>query len=160
MRFHHVCLIVSDLDRALEMWTKLFDFKIDSQSVAPDYAIAAAPDSDFPKLMQDITGRSDIRMKVTLLSSPGGARIELLHTLNPQVQKLPEEYHSYSQTGIREIGFRVDGIDAWFEKVKAAGYRLQTPYVWDFGDGARSFQFYDQDNHLIQLWEDDGRSGW
>ena len=160
MRFHHVCLIVSDLDRALELWTKLFDFEIDVQVTAPDDALAASPDASFSQLIEDIKGIPDTRTKVALLSSPGGARLELLQSLNPPTERLPEKYHSYFQTGMRELGFRVDGIDAWFEKVRDAGYRLQTPYVWSFGETGRSFAFHDDDGHIIQLWEDDGRAGW
>lgn len=153
MRFHHMCIIVSDLDRAVAMWTSLFDFKVDARFTAPDDAMAAAPDSTFPKLMEDIWGMKGTRTRLALLSSPGGAMLELQEALNPPVRQLPEEYHSYYYTGMREVAFLVDNIDGWFEKVKAAGYRLQTPYVWSANETARTFQFYDDDHHLIQLWE-------
>jgi catechol 2,3-dioxygenase-like lactoylglutathione lyase family enzyme len=159
MRFHHVCLIVSDLERSIDMWTRLFDFKVDVNVTAPDDALAASPDSSFPRLMEDIWGQAGTRTKVALLSSPGGARLELQESLNPPIRELPAEYHSYYYTGMRELAFRVDDIDAWFEKIKAAGYHMQTPYVWSFGENARSFAFHDDDNHIIQLWEGGGE-GW
>jgi catechol 2,3-dioxygenase-like lactoylglutathione lyase family enzyme len=160
VRFHHVCLIVSDLQRSIDMWTGLFDFKVEVNVTAPDDVLAAAPDSSFPKLMEDIWGMAGTRTKVGLLSSPGGALLELQEPLNPPVRQLPEEYHSYYYTGMRELAFRVDDIDAWFEKVQKAGYRTQTPYVWSFGETARSFAFYDDDNHVIQLWQGSGEGGW
>jgi catechol 2,3-dioxygenase-like lactoylglutathione lyase family enzyme len=160
MRFHHVCLIVSDLQRSIDMWTKLFDFTVDVDVTAPDDVLAAAPDSSFPKLMEDIWGRPGTRTKVALLSSPGGALLELQESLNPPIKRLPDEYHSYHYTGMRELAFRVDGIDTWFEKVRQAGYRTQTPYVWSFGENARSFAFHDDDNHIIQLWEGGSGGGW
>lgn len=160
MRFHHVCLIVSDLQRSIDMWTTLFDFKVDIDVTAPDDELAATPDSSFPKLMEDIWKIPHPRTRVALLSSPGGALIELQESLDPPIRKLPEEYHSYFYTGMREVAFRVDDIDSWFEKVKVAGYRLQTPYIWSFGDSARSFQFHDDDNHLIQLWEGPETGNW
>ena len=160
MRFHHVCLIVSDLERSIDMWTSLFDFKVDVNSTAPDDVIAAAPDSSFPKLMEDIWGMPGTRTKVALLSSPGGALLELQEALNPPIRKLPEEYHSYYYTGMREVCFYVDDIDSWYEKIEQAGYRMQTPYVWSFGGKARSFAFHDDDNHVIQLWENPGKTGW
>ncbi|MCY4514086.1 MAG: hypothetical protein OXC69_02950 [Candidatus Tectomicrobia bacterium] len=59
---------------------------------------------------------------------------------------------------MRELCFRVEGIDGWFDKVKAAGYRTTTDAVWDFGENAKSFLFYDDDDIRIQLWEDPGTS--
>ena len=50
--------------------------------------------------------------------------------------------------------------DAWFDKVRAAGYRTQTDYVWDCASIGRSFLFYDQDGNLIQLWESPGEPSW
>jgi catechol 2,3-dioxygenase-like lactoylglutathione lyase family enzyme len=160
MHFHHVCVIVSDLERAVDMWTTLFDFTVDSRFTAPDDAMAAAPDSTFPKLMEDIWGMPGTRTKLALLSSPGGAKLELQEALNPKIRELPREYHSYYYTGIREIAFQVQGIDAWFDKIKAAGFELQTDYVWNVSGTGRTFQFYDHDHHLIQLWEDPTKTGW
>ena len=160
MKFHHVCLIVSDLDRAIEMWTKLFDFKVDIRTVSPDDAIAAAPDSNLVKLMEDIWGMKGPRTKLALLSSPGGALLELQEAVNPPIQKTPVEYLNYYHTGMRELAFQVDGIDGWFEKVRKAGFKTQTDYVWSFGDASRSFLFYDHDHHLIQLWESEGPPSW
>jgi catechol 2,3-dioxygenase-like lactoylglutathione lyase family enzyme len=160
MRFHHVCLIVSDLDRSIAMFTKLFDFKVDVDVTAPDDALAATPDSSFPQLMKDIWKIPAPRTRVALLSSPGGALIELQESLDPKIKQLPEEYHSYHYTGMRELAFRVDDIDGWFDKVKQAGFEPQTPYVWSFGDSARSFAFFDDDHHIIQLWESPAQQGW
>ncbi len=160
MRLHHVCLIVSDLQKAISMWTSLFDFKLDEQFTAPDDAMAAAPDSTFVKLLEDIWGIKGARTKVALLSSPGGALLELQEPINPAVRPLPQDYRTYNATGIREVCFHVQNIDGWFEKVKAQGYRLQTDYVWQARETSRTFMFYDDDGHLIQLWESPDAQVW
>jgi hypothetical protein len=130
------------------------------QFTAPDDAFAAAPDSTFPKLMEDIWGIKGPHTKVALLSSPGGALLELQESLNPKIRKASPDTMTYYHTGMREIGFQVDNIDDWFAKVKKAGYKTQTDYVWNANETARSFLFYDDDHHLIQLWENPGKSGW
>jgi catechol 2,3-dioxygenase-like lactoylglutathione lyase family enzyme len=160
MKFHHICLVVSDLKRSIDMWTGLFDFQLDAQFTAPDDAIAAAPDSTFPQLMEDIWGMKGTRTQVAFLSSPGGALLELQEAINPPIRKTPTEYLNYYHTGIREIAFQVEGIDDWFARVKKAGFKTQTDYVWNVNETARSFLFYDDDHHLIQLWENPGKSGW
>lgn len=160
MRFHHVCLIVSNLERAIGMWTTLFDFKLDQQFVAPDAAMASAPDSTFLQLLEDIWGIKGARTNVALLSSPGGALLELQEPITPSVQLLPKNFMTYNSTGIREICFHVQDIDNWFEKVKAHGYRLQTDYVWPVNNQSRTFMFHDDDGHLIQLWESPDATAW
>ena len=160
MRIHHICLIVSDIDRAIRMWTHVFDFELESRFTAPDDAMAAAPDSGFTELMEDIWGMKGARTKVALLSSPGGALLELQEAMNPPIRKTPLQYLDYCHTGIREIAFHVDQIDQWFDKVKKAGYRTQTEYGWSANETGRTFLFYDDDHHLIQLWENLRGSGW
>ena len=65
-------------------------------------------------------GRRDAVIDCALLTSPDGAMLEVQEAHNPVVRKTPEEYNSYFVTGMRELAFRVDDIDGWFEKVKAA----------------------------------------
>jgi catechol 2,3-dioxygenase-like lactoylglutathione lyase family enzyme len=160
MRFHDVCLIVSDLDRSIKMWTELFDFKVDAQFVASDDPVDGDADAMFPKLMRDIWGMKGIRTKLALLSSPGGAALELQEPITPAIRRLPKEYTTYNTTGIHEVCFYVENIDEWFKKVKNHGYRVQTEYVWPVSANARTFLFYDDDGHLIQLWETSDNSVW
>jgi predicted enzyme related to lactoylglutathione lyase len=54
----------------------------------------------------------------------------------------------------------VEDIDGWYAKIRAAGYRMQTEYVWTCASLGRSFLFYDQDGNMIQLWEASQAVGW
>ena len=114
----------------------------------------------YPKLLEDIFGVKGARSRTVLLTSPDGAMIELQQPEVPKIQKTPPENLRYGHTGIHELGLLVKDIDAWFDKVRAAGYRTQTDYVWDCASIGRSFLFYDQDGNLIQLWESPGEPSW
>jgi hypothetical protein len=107
----------------------------------------------YPALLDDIFKVKGAQSRMALLSSKEGAFIELQECINPQIQKTPEENLRYGHTGIHELGLLVDGIDAWYDKIKAAGYRMQTDYVWACANLGRSFLFYDQDGNMIQIWE-------
>ncbi|MFD2580226.1 VOC family protein [Novosphingobium colocasiae] len=75
-------------------------------------------------------------------------------------KRRPRKNLRYGHTGIHELGLLVEGIDGWFEKIKAAGYRMQTDYVWQCAEIGRSFIFYDQDGNMIQIWENMGQPEW
>ena len=160
MRFHHVAILVSDLDRSLKMWTELMDFKVDIRFQSPGDPGPTGFDESKLDEMEQMLGRRDARIDCALISSPGGAMLEVQQALHPPVQQTPDEWNSYFVTGMRELAFRVEGIDEWFEKVKAAGYETTTDEVWDFGEKARSFIFYDDDKHRIQLWESPVEGTW
>jgi catechol 2,3-dioxygenase-like lactoylglutathione lyase family enzyme len=150
-----MCLIVSDLGKAIAMWTDLMGFRLDKEFVAPHTGNAESE-----KLMGDILKIKGMKTKVALLSSPGGALIELQEPVNRPVRKTPREDMSYRHTGVRELGLEVDNIDAWYEKVRKAGYETQTDYVWTAGTLGRSFLFFDDDHNLIQLWQNSGKTTW
>ena len=54
----------------------------------------------------------------------------------------------------------MDDIDAFFAKVRAAGYQTQTEYVWQCADIGRSFFFYDKEGNMIQIWQNTGDVRW
>lgn len=155
MRFHHMCLIVSDLDRAISMWTGLMGFSLDKQFVAPHENDPASE-----RLMGDILRVKGMKTRVALLSSREGALIELQQPLNRPVRKTSREDMSYCHTGIRELALEVEDIDAWWRKIGDAGYETQTDYVWTAGSIGRSFLFFDDDSNLIQLWENSDQTSW
>ena len=95
-----------------------------------------------------------------LLTSPDGAMIELQCPKAPRIEKTPPENLRYGHTGFHELGFQVDDVDGWFEKVRAAGYRTQTDYVWPWAVTGKSFLFYDQDGNLIQFCQQKGMPSW
>ncbi len=160
MRFHHMAIFVSDMDAAVRLWRDVMGFKLNADTYIPDGKEPGPGTFIYPKLLEDIFGVKGARSRTVLLTSPDGAMIELQQPEVPKIQKTPPENLRYGHTGIHELGLLVKDIDAWFDKVRAAGYRTQTDYVWDCASIGRSFLFYDQDGNLIQLWESPGEPSW
>lgn len=160
MRFHHMAIIVSDMQAAVHLWRDVLGFELNVQTVIPDGDGPGPSTFMYPKLLDDIFKVKGARSNMVLLSSKEGALIELQQCENPRVQLTPPENLRYGHTGFHEMGFAVDNIDAVFEKVRAAGYQTQTEYVWSCANLGRSFLFYDKEGNMIQIWEPRGDGGW
>ena len=158
MRFHHVCLCVSDLEKSLKMWTDLFDFTVQIRFCSPGDAGPTGFDESKLDEMEAMLGRRDAVIDCALLTlarwrnARGAGGAQSRRSQDPgRIQLLFRDRHA-------RTCLRVDDIDGWFEKVQAAGFRPTTDAVWDFGENARSFLFYDDDDVRIQLWEDSNSS--
>ena len=161
MRFHHIAIFVSDLERAIRRWRDVLGFELAVQTTIPDGDGPGPSTFMYPALLDDIFKVRGARSKMALLNSAEGALIELQECENPAIRSTPPENLRYGHTGFHELGLLVDDIDGWFEKVRAAGYETQTEYVWQCASIGRSFLFYDDDGNMIQMWENqDGAPTW
>ena len=161
MRFHHMAVFVSDLDKAIHLWRDVLGFELAVETMIPDGPEPGPKTFMYPQLLDDIFKVTGARSKMALLSSAEGALIELQECENPAIQKTPPENLRYGHTGFHELGLLVGDIDGWFEKVRTAGYETQTEYVWQCASIGRSFLFYDDDGNMIQMWEHQERaSSW
>jgi len=145
--FHHICVMVSDLDRSLPFYQDLLGFKnVQFDTTQPgDWFDASTLD--------DILGTKNAATRIVLVSDDSGATLELQQAANPITTRTPDEYLRYGATGITELGLAVSDIDDLFQRVKAAGHETQTDYIWSPLPGIRSFLFYDPDGALIQAVE-------
>jgi catechol 2,3-dioxygenase-like lactoylglutathione lyase family enzyme len=152
MRIHHVALVVADVDASLAVYRDLLGFEVIVDVGLPDgpgertYFTGARLD--------DIFKVPGSRSRMLLLRSQEGTLIELQQPSAPAVRRATREQAGYAVTGFTELAFAVDGIDAWFERVRAAGLETQTDYVWSYAGLGRSFLFHDPDGNLVQLNED------
>jgi catechol 2,3-dioxygenase-like lactoylglutathione lyase family enzyme len=161
MRFHHMAIFVSDLDEAIHLWRDVMGFDLNFRRTIPDGAGPGPDTFMYPALLDDIFKVKGARSRMALLSSKQGALIELQQCENPAIERTPPEKHRYGHTGFHELGLLVDDIDAFFAKVRAAGYQTQTEYVWTCANLGRSFLFYDRDGNMIQIWENArSEAGW
>ena len=155
-----MAVFVSDLQKALRLWRDVLGFRVAIDKTIPD-GPGPGPDTIMhPALLDDIFKVRGARSKMALLSSTDGALIELQECEVPKIQRTPPENLRYGHTGFHELGLMIENIDAWFEKIRAAGYQTQTEYVWTCASLGRSFLFYDDDGNMIQMWEQAATSGW
>ncbi|MHB1699620.1 MAG: VOC family protein [Acidobacteriaceae bacterium] len=151
VNFHHVCLVVKDMDEALKLYRDVLGMSVYIDAEIPDPGQVLFP----KKTLDDIFHLVGAKSRMVMLVSVGGSKVELQQPSVPQVIASVDAPSGYGRTGIKELALRVTAIDDWFHKVRAAGYKTQTDYVWSVGDGRlRSFLFYDSDGSLIQLCED------
>ncbi len=160
MRFHHMAIMVTDLQKAIHLWRDVMGFDLAVETVIPDGPGPGPHTFMYPKLLDDIFKIRGARSKMALLSSSEGALIELQECETPKIQPTPHENLRYAHTGIHELGLVVENIDSWFNKVREAGYKTQTEYVWQCASIGRSFLFFDDDGNMIQLWEQQGDLTW
>ncbi|MDR6867603.1 catechol 2,3-dioxygenase-like lactoylglutathione lyase family enzyme [Microbacterium resistens] len=153
MKFHHVAVFVSDADRAIALWRDVLGFSVVVDRTIPD--LDAGDQSRMGQaLLDDIFKVEGATSRMVLLQSDDGAMIELQQPSVPAIVRTPPETLQYGHTGIHEVAFLVDDIDGWFERIRAAGYRTQTEYVWTWGVTGKSFLFYDDDGNMIQFnWQ-------
>ncbi len=153
MRFHRMAIFVSDMDAAVKLWRDVLGFPVMTDKTIPDEQ-RADPTAEFgPKPPNDIADAMMARSRIVVLSSSEGALIELQQREIPRLWTTRPPNLRYQRTGILELALQVTDIDAWFVRVRAAGYSTQTEHVWKCADTLRSFLFFDQDTNLIQMWE-------
>ncbi len=145
MKIHHVCVVVSDMEESLKLYRDLLGFKVDIDEIIAEGDFFEQKDFD------NIVHVKNAKSRMVILSSEEGGMVELQQFMNPKVQKVPREKLGYGYVGFTELAFRVNGIDEWFEKVKAAGYETQTNYIIEGGGFVRTFLFYDPDGCLVQM---------
>lgn len=151
MKFHHVALFVSDVDRAIRLWRDVLGFDVVVDRMIPDSETEGARARMPQDVLDDIFGATGATSRMALLTSRDGAMIELQQPITPQVEPTPPENLRYHHTGIHEVAFLVEDIDEWFDRVRAAGYQTNTDYVWTWAVNGKSFLFYDDDGNMIQF---------
>ncbi|MDD5704154.1 MAG: VOC family protein [Dehalococcoidales bacterium] len=151
MKFGHICIITSDMEKSIKLFRDVLGFKVIRDTIIPE---GPGKDKFFDQTELDsIFHVKGSKSRMVLLSSDERAIMELQQPENPKVQKVPREKLEYGYVGIKELAFNVQNIEEWFNKIKAAGYETQTDHIWSF-PGSRSFLFYDHDGNMLQMVED------
>jgi catechol 2,3-dioxygenase-like lactoylglutathione lyase family enzyme len=138
------------MDEALRLWAGVLGFvpAVDVVIPAPDAGLFS------PAELDDIFEVQGATSRMVMLRSDAGALVELQQPGVPAVRRNDPAAVGYATTGLTEVALDVTDIDTWFEKIRDAGYKTQTDYVWSLRDGwLRSFLFSDADGTLIQFCE-------
>lgn len=147
MQFHHVCLIVKNVDESMNLYRDILGFKVIVDTIIPDNKFFRQ------ETLDDIFKVKGAKSRMVMAVSPEGALLEFQQPIVPEIQQTPDRYLRYEYTGFSELAFKVSNIESWFEKIKLAGFQLQTEYVWEAGGLVKSFLFFDVDGHMVQMCE-------
>lgn len=108
----HFNIVVRDLDATIRFYCDILSFRQTNR---------ARLEGDWIDAVAGIRG---ISADVVFLELPGGGpRIEVLQYLTPAGQSLPANSIANTQ-GLRHLAFRISGMTAMIEKLKAAGVRF------------------------------------
>ena len=126
----HVCIGVSDLDRAIEWYRRVLGFEVDIRWTVPElpgFRLAYIEKDDF--------------------------RIELIDTGEREAtEPAPMAFDEFLRLpGFSHLCFRVDDVDAAMDALSAEGVAAQLPPT-DFPDVGRRVAFFrDLDGNFLEL---------
>jgi catechol 2,3-dioxygenase-like lactoylglutathione lyase family enzyme len=106
----HTGITVSDLEQSLAFWRDVLGFEL-SHTAHQTGAMA-----------KEITGVADAEIKLAVLKSTGGHKIELLEYLAPPDRKGHVDLRP-CDVGSAHVALLVDHLDAILEKISASGWK-------------------------------------
>ena len=142
--WHHTNVIVSDLDRSLDFYTRVLGLKVASQM-----------EIDAPEFARGV-GIPDTRVRAAVLEVPNATTLLEMFEYATIISKPISKDALPSDLGIQHICFRVDDIEAVYQNLVAQDVVFLSPPVTlgtDKGDtDAVRFCYYrDPDGSLLEL---------
>lgn len=138
-RLTHIGLCVADLERSLRFYVDGMGFEEIGRMTTDE------PDSG--KILE-VPGAA---VELVYLSRDG-FRIELIDFREPGVDQ-PSERRPVNQVGLTHFAFRVDDLEAWCERIRAAGGTVLEHTASRFVTGNRGIMVVDPDGTRVELIE-------
>jgi catechol 2,3-dioxygenase-like lactoylglutathione lyase family enzyme len=138
MKFSHVGISVSDIDRSIAFYRDLFGME-QLCDVFPFGGEQYDAIMDIP----GVQGRMCMIGKDTL-------QLELFEFANSKA-KDPE--YPVSDRGYSHFGFEVEDIAATYEKLRAADVRIHSPVITFMGGGMKAAYCRDPDGNVFEIME-------
>src|SRR2546429_206948 len=138
----HTGITVSNLERALAFWRDVLGFELSHTA------------HQTGEMAKEITGVAGAAIKLAVLKTPGGHKIELLEYLGP-----PDRKHSDvdpCDVGHVHVALIVDNLDAILQKIAASGWQAAgKPQTLTSGPNAGKRVMYvrDPDGTTIELMQ-------
>jgi len=139
----HTGITVSNLDRSLAFWRDVLGFELSHTA------------HQTGELAMEITGVTDAEIKLAVLKSPTGHKIELLEYLAPPDRKKDVDLRP-CDVGSVHVALLVDDLDAILEKISASGWKAAgKPQTLTIGPNAGKRVVYvrDPDGTTIEFME-------
>src|SRR5712691_8650950 len=105
----HTGITVSNLERSLAFWRDVLGFKLSHTA------------HQTGELAQEITGVAGAEIKLAVLKTPGGHKVELLEYLAPPDRKRTDVRPC--DVGHVHVALLVDDLDTILEKIAASGWK-------------------------------------
>src|SRR4030088_223192 len=106
----HTGITVSNLERALEFWQNVLGFEFSHRA------------HQTGEMASEITGVAGAEIKLAVVKTPGGHKIELLEYLAPPDRKKHVDLRS-CDVGSVHVAFTVDNLDAVLQKIAASSWK-------------------------------------
>jgi catechol 2,3-dioxygenase-like lactoylglutathione lyase family enzyme len=139
---HHIGLTVSDLERSIDFYCAILGCTVRERSETSGFEV------------ESLTGVAGAHIMTADLELDGGTVLELLQYLAPRGERLAQMRF---QPGHSHVGFRVDDVDAAYERLAARGAEPTSPITikepgsaWD---GVRAFYALDPDGRTVECLE-------
>ena len=114
----HTGITVSNLERSLEFWQNVLGFEFSHRA------------HQTSEMASEITGVAGAEIKLAVVKTPGGHKIELLEYLAPPDRKKHVDPSTSLRTSLRpcdvgsvHIAFTVDNLDAVLQRIAASGWK-------------------------------------
>jgi len=138
----HTGITVENLERSLAFWRDMLGFELSHTA------------HQTGELAREITGVTGSEIKLAVLKTPGGHKIELLEYLAP-----PDRKHAEVRpcdAGHVHVALLVDDLDAVLDKIAASGWKASgKPQILKTGPNAGKRVVYvrDSDGTTIEFME-------
>ena len=138
----HTGITVSNVERSLQFWRDVLGFELSHTA------------HQTGELAREITGVAGAEIKLAVLKTPGGHKIELLQYLAP-----PDRKHANTRpcdVGHVHVALLVDDLDAVLEKIAASGWNAAgKPQTLKIGPNAGKRVVYvrDPDGTTIEFMQ-------
>ena len=155
MKIDHVNIVVADIERAAEFYSRIFGWRRGFEKVLEGAWI------------ETVTGISGARAHCVFMeaeaenqtSEKSSVRLELLQYLTPGGALFPENSRPDTR-GLRHLAFEVDDLDALISRLKAAGVQpisapVEVPFAVAAMGRKRLCYFHDPDGTLLEAAAND-----
>src|SRR5438874_13032313 len=139
----HTGITVSNLERSLKFWQNVLGFEFSHRA------------HQTSEMASEITGVPSAEIKLAVVKSPGGHKIELLEYLAPADRKKNVDLRP-CDVGHVHVALTVENLDAILEKIAASGWQAAgKPQTLTAGPnkGKRVIYVRDPDGATIELME-------
>ena len=137
---HHTAIGVRDMERSLAFYRDLLGLPVLRDWIEDDRQIDL------------IVGLPDARLRIVHLDAGAGGVVELIEYLSPRGKPLPPDFQQ-CDFAVTHLAFRVRGIQALYERLRAAGVRFTCP-PQERPNGWYATYFFDPNDVTLELLEE------